>query len=300
VRFPPTLSLDGFLIEPLPSANCSGMDQAVDDRNQVAVARSGTMFEPGAGGKSVSTTVQPNSYFETLTDQIASIAHEIKNPLASIKSVAEAFLERGQLTVQERGWMEAVAREVLKIDARMRELLDVSQPRILNLGQCSLNELTHGVVLLARSHLKSVNGNGHQISLRFIDLTTEPIVLVMDPARIEDAVLNLVLNAIESIEEKGRVTVCLRSRTSTSSEVGEALIEVTDTGCGIPGEIRNKIFEPRLTTKPGGTGLGLAAVRHTAAAHHGRITFKTRIGRGSKFTLALPLRSQQHLTESHA
>ena len=298
MRFPPTLSLDGFLIEPLPSANCIGMDQAVDDRNQVAVARSRNVFEPGTGGKSVTTAVQTNSYFETLTEQIASIAHEIRNPLASIKGVADAFLERGQLTVQERAWMEAVGREVLKIDARMRELLDVSQPRILELRQCSLNELVQGVVLLARSHLKSVNG--HQISLRFIDLTTDPIVLLVDPARIEDAVLNLVLNAIESIEEKGRVTVCLRSRTSTSSEGGEALIEVTDSGCGIPRGIRNKIFEPRLTTKPGGTGFGLAAVRHTTAAHHGRITFKTRIGRGSKFTLALPLRSQQHLTESHA
>ena len=272
----------------------------MDDRNQVAVAGTESVFEPGNGGRSVSTALQNHSYFETLTEQIASIAHEIRNPLASIKGVADAFLERGQLTVQERAWMEAVGREVLKIDARMRELLDVSQPRILNLGQCSLNELIHGVVLLARSHLKSINGNGYQISLRFIDLTTEPIVLLADSARIEDAVLNLVLNAIESIEEKGRVKVSLRSRTSTSREGGEALIEVTDTGCGIPREIRDRIFQPRLTTKPGGTGLGLAAVRHTAAAHHGRITFKTRIGRGSKFTLALPLRSRQHLTESQA
>jgi signal transduction histidine kinase len=76
------------------------------------------------------------------------------------------------------------------------------------------------------------------------------------------------------------------------------VIEVTDTGCGIPLEIRGRVFEPLFTTKRGGTGLGLAAVRRTAAAYHGRITFKTRIGRGSTFMLDLPIRSQLNLTEN--
>jgi len=295
------LSLDGLLIEPFSSANCMGMDQAVDDRNQVAVAGSGGVFEPANGSRSTSPAFQKSSYFELITEQIASIAHEIRNPLASIKGVADAFLERGQLTLQEREWMEAVGREVLKIDARMRELLDVSHPRIFKIGEFSLQELVRDVVVLAESHVRSINGNnGHQISLEFTDITTEPVIMVVDPARIEDAVLNLILNGIEAIEEKGRVTVCLRTRANISNGAGEALIEVSDTGCGIPVEIRNRIFEPRLTTKPGGTGLGLAAVRRTAAAHHGRITFKTRIGRGSKFTLSLPLRSQEQLTESRA
>jgi len=273
------------------------MDQAVDDRNQVAVAGSGNLFEAGNGSKTISTAFQKSSYVEIIAEQIASLAHEIRNPLASIKGVADAFLERGQLTVQEREWMEAVGREVVKIDARMRELLDVSQPRIFNIGQCSLNELVREVVLLATSRVRSMNRDGRQISLEFIDVTTEPVVMFVDPARIEDAVLNLVLNAIEAIDEKGDVTVCLRTRANVSNGCSEALIEVTDTGCGIPVDIRNRIFQPRLTTKPGGTGLGLAAVRRTAAAHHGRITFKTRIGHGSKFTLALPVRSQL-LTES--
>ena len=269
------------------------MDQAVDDRNQVAVASRVSVIENG----NVSTSFQTSSYLEIITEQIASLAHEIRNPLASIKGVADAFLERGQLTLQEREWMEAVGREVLKIDARMRELLDVSHPRIFSPRQSSLNELVSGVVLLASNHVRSIN-NGHQISLEFIDATTAPVVMFLDPSQIEDAILNLVLNAIEAIDEKGRVTVCLRSCANSPQKTGEAVIEVTDTGCGIPSPIRKRIFEPRFTTKPDGSGLGLAAVRRTAAAHHGRITFRTRIGRGSKFVLALPLRSQRHLTES--
>ena len=299
MRFPPTLSLDGLLIEPLPSANCIGMDQAVDDRNQVAVAGRGSVFERGHGNETNSTVFPKSSYVELMTEQIASLAHEIRNPLASIKGVADAFLERGHLTVQEREWMEAVGREVSKIDARMRELLDVSHPRSFSIGQCSLNEIVRGVVLLATNHVRSVNNRtGRQISLKFVDTTTEPVVMFLDPARIEDAVLNLILNAVESIEEKGRITVCLRSCAKSPNGTGEAVVEVSDTGCGIPLAIRNRIFEPRFTTKPDGNGLGLAAVRRTAAAHHGRISFKTRIGRGSKFILALPLRTHQHLTES--
>lgn len=241
------------------------MGEAVDDRKRAATARHQSVFE---------------------------LAHEIRNPLASIQGVADTFLRRGQLTRQEREWMEAVRREVSKIDARMRELLDISQPRVFHIRQCLLNDLVSGVVLLASHQVNSINNlHGRQLSIEFIDATSEPISVHLDPARIEDAVLNLVLNAIESIEGDGRVTVRLR-RMTTSQGAEEALIEVSDTGCGIPPENRRRIFDPLFTTKSDGTGLGLAAVRRTAAAYHGRISFKSKIGRGSKFVFALPLRSQ--------
>ena len=239
------------------------MGEAVEDRKRAATAKHQSVFE---------------------------LAHEIRNPLASIKGVADAFLRRGQLTRQEREWMEAVRREVSKIDARLRELLDISQPRIFHVRRCSLNDLVSGVVLLATHQVNSINNHhARQISIEFIDATSEPILVYLDPARIEDAVLNLVLNAIESVKGDGRVTVRVR-RAKTSQGNEEALIEVSDTGCGIPTENRRRIFEPSFTTKLDGTGLGLAAVRRTAAAYHGRISFKTRIGRGSKFVFALPLR----------
>ena len=221
----------------------------------------------------------------------ANLAHEIRNPLAGIKGVADTFLQRRQLTREEREWMEAVRHGVMKIDARMRELLNLSQPRVFNARECLLSELLNGVVSLADHQTKS-----RQISVQFIDATTAPLVVFLDPARIEDAVFNLVLNGIEAIDGSGRVTVCLRRGSKHVN--GEALIEVTDTGRGIPLEIRDRIFEPLFTTKTQGTGLGLAAVRRTAAAHHGRISFTSKIGRGSKFVLTLPLRSQPKLLEN--
>lgn len=233
--------------------------------------------------------LESNEHSNDLQLAAANLAHEIRNPLAAIQGVAEAFLQRGQLTRQEREWMEAIRHEVMKIEGRVRELLDVSRPRIFNNKPCSLSDLISRVVVLATHQLRSITDR--KILVEFVDTTAEPIVMPLDSARIEDALLNLVLNAIESIDGDGRVTVCLRYRRSASGD-SEALIEVTDTGCGIPLEIRNRIFEPLFTTKREGTGLGLAAVRRTAAAYHGRITFKTKIGRGSTFVMSLPIRSQ--------
>jgi PAS domain S-box-containing protein len=222
-----------------------------------------------------------------MTLTAAALAHEIRNPLAGIKGVADAFLQRGQLTRQEREWMEAVRDEVMKIDARLRELQDLSQTRAFNARPCLLSDLIGRVVLLATQSIRD-----RQITVEFIDDTTEPLVMSLDETSIEDAVLNLLLNAIESIDGSGRVSVCLREKDSA------AVIEVTDTGCGIPLDIRERIFEPLFTTKAEGTGLGLAAVSQTVAAHHGQITFKTEIGRGSRFVLALPLTPQLSLTEN--
>ena len=261
------------------------MGQAVEDTIRAAIASGTRVFSD------TSEQLAPED-----RDWTAGLAHDVRNSLASIKGVADAFLERRQLTEQEREWMTAVRHEVLKIDARMCELLNLSQPRVFNVKQCSLNDLVGHVVLLAAHQVN--DRHGHRISIQFIDETTEPLVMSLDTGRIEDAVLNLVLNAIDSIEEDGQVTVCLRRRGINGD--GEAMIEVTDTGCGIPLDNRSKIFDPRFTTKCEGTGLGLAAVRETAVAHHGQITFKSRIGRGSKFVLALPLqRSPGIQNEGH-
>jgi signal transduction histidine kinase len=238
---------------------------------------------------------EPDEHASDLQLAAANLAHEIRNPLAAIQGVAEAFLQRGQLTRQEREWMEAVRHEVMKIEGRVRELLDVSRPRIFNNKPCLLSDLISRVVVLATHQLQSITDR--KIVVEFIDTTVESIVMPLNSARIEDALLNLVLNAIESIDGDGLVTVCLRYHRSANGNYA-ALIEVTDTGCGIPFEIRNRIFEPLFTTKREGTGLGLAAVRRTAAAYHGRITFKTRIGHGSKFVLSLPIRSQPNLSEN--
>jgi signal transduction histidine kinase len=189
--------------------------------------------------------------------------------------------------------MEAVRGEVLKIDARLRELMDLTQPRVLNLRKCSLGKLIKRVVLLAQHHANALPD--HDIVVEFVDDTREPLEIPLDPAQIEDAVLNLVLNAIEAIEESGRVTVRLSVRKNAGDE---AVITVSDTGCGINESDRQRIFDPFFTTKPDGTGIGLSAVQRAVEAFNGRITFYTCARRGSRFELSLPLPTSE--PDSHA
>ena len=222
-------------------------------------------------------------------EMAASLAHDVRNPLAGIKGVADAFLERRRLTRQEREWMEAVRVEVLMIDARLKELLDLTQPRVPNVKQCALSALVKRVILLA-SHQANAIPN-RKIDLEFADTTDQSLNIAADAAQIEDAILNLVVNAIESIAESGSVNVRL-SRDGTQRD--GAVITVTDTGCGIADEHAQQIFEPFFTTKPDGTGMGLAVVKRIATAFNGRISFSSRVGCGSTFELSLPLSPNEH------
>lgn len=221
----------------------------------------------------------------------AALAHDVRNPLAGIKGVADAFLGRRRLTEQEREWMEAVRGEVLKIDLRLRELLYLAQPRVPAAEPCSLSVLIRRVVLLASHQARS--RSNCKIDLEFVDKTDESLNIVADAAQIEDAILNLVVNAIESIEKSGSVTVSLARRRNPCDQ-DEALITVCDTGCGIPNENRERIFEPFFTTKPQGTGIGLSTARRTAAMFNGRIAIKSLVGCGSTFEFSIPLTHNSH------
>lgn len=221
----------------------------------------------------------------------AALAHDVRNPLAGIKGVADAFLERRRLSDQEREWMEAVRGQVLKIDGRLRELLCLAQPRIPSVERCSLSALIRRVVLLASLQAKTIPSR--KIDLEFVDTTDESLHVAIDAAQMEDAILNLVVNAIESIQKSGSVTVTLTCR-RYGFDQDEAVITVSDTGCGIPDENRERIFEPFFTTKPQGTGIGLSAAKRTAAMFNGHIAIKSVAGCGSTVEFSLPLTPNSH------
>jgi two-component system, NtrC family, sensor histidine kinase HydH len=126
------------------------------------------------------------------------------------------------------------------------------------------------------------------VSLEFE--STEDIEAQIDPGQIEDAVLNLLVNAIEAVGSNGHVNVrVFRSRKADVSDADEAVIEVSDDGPGISEEDLTKVFSPFFTKRLGGTGLGLPAVRRIARLHSGRVEVRSTIGQGSVFTLHLPI-----------
>ena len=216
----------------------------------------------------------------------AGLAHEIKNPLAGIQGAVDILIRRRDANDPEREALTGVRHQVERIDATVRALLDRARPRSYQPSRTSLTGVTERAVNLATAQL---SGRDH-VRLEF-EPPADDVVISADTAQIEDAVLNLIINAIEAIEGEGDVSVSIRLAENTTDEdfPDEAVIEISDNGRGIAEEDLSRIFNPFFTKTEGGTGLGLPAVRRIARLHGGRIEVQSAPGEGSTFTLHLPL-----------
>jgi PAS domain S-box-containing protein len=216
----------------------------------------------------------------------ASLAHEIKNPLAGIQGAVDILIQRRSPNDPERKLLEGVRGEVGRIDAIIRSMLDRAQPGIFNFRPASVNAAVHRAVTLANHQAKAASTRGRRIKIEFV-ADQSPIVMNIDAAQIEDAAHGLLTNAIEAIDGDGAVVVrlCEFDRDNAGREV---VIEVEDNGRGIPEEDLSRIFSPFFSTTPNGAGLGLPAVRRVARAHGGRVEAASTPGRGSTFTIRLP------------
>jgi PAS domain S-box-containing protein len=217
----------------------------------------------------------------------AGLAHEIKNPLAGIQGAVDILIRRREDNDPEREALEGVRHQVQRIDNTVRALLDRARPRNLKLMRASLTELMQKTVDLARSQRGGRGGD--LVQIEFIS-PADDIFLIVDSAQIEDAVLNLMINAIEAVAEDGKVTLQIYSVAPEDQEAAEmAVIEVSDNGRGIEAQDLANIFSPFFTTSKGGTGLGLPAVRRIARVHGGSVDVKSVVGEGSTFTIRLPI-----------
>jgi len=218
----------------------------------------------------------------------AGLAHEIKNPLAGIQGAVDILIRRRDANDPEREALEGVRHQVQRIDNTVRGLLDRARPRTLKLTRTSLTELMEAAVHLARAQLGGRAGK-ERVQIEFV-APDEDIFLIVDSAQIEDAVLNLMINAIEAVEEDGKVTLRIARVDADEEEMSEnVLIEVSDNGRGISEQDLRNIFSPFFTTSKGGTGLGLPAVRRIARVHGGSVDVKSVVGEGSTFAIRLPI-----------
>ena len=223
----------------------------------------------------------------------AGLAHEIKNPLAGIQGGVDILIRRRDKNDPEREALEGMRHEVQRIDSTVRALLDRARPRLVSVRTSSLNGIVERAVNLARAQLTNAATQTQSVTIKF-ESPDDPLTIPIDPAQIEDAVLNLIINAIESVDGNGevkiRVALSEKTQNETDGEMGdEAIVQVSDNGRGIGEEDLTRIFNPFFTTRPGGTGLGLPAVRRIARAHSGRVDVSSSPGRGSTFTIRLPL-----------
>jgi len=222
-----------------------------------------------------------SSRYAVLAHLAAGLAHEIRNPLHSIginAGVVEQYVGREHDERTQRAMAESL-RSIQDETRRLSDLLNnyLGMVRPDQAPQAvDLRELARRVVQLL-TYAAGRNG----VRLRLEGADSVPAVRG-SADRLQQAILNLVLNAVQAMPGGGEVAI------ETRSTDGRVEVRVEDTGPGIPEDLRDQLFSIRVTTKPGGSGLGLPLVRLIAENHGGTIRFDPRVGGGARFTLALP------------
>jgi signal transduction histidine kinase len=209
----------------------------------------------------------------------AGLAHEIRNPLAGMKGALEIVQSRVPAGTPEAEFSGIAAREVGRLDGLVAEFLAYARPRPPELRPVSLGGVVEHVVLLLTPEAERAG-----IRLGGEDSGGLPPV-EMDPEQVQQVVFNLVLNGIQAGPEGSGV------RIRTFREDTMAVVEVTDRGPGVSVEARARLFEPFVTTKAQGTGLGLAVSQRIVAAHGGQIEYRDAPDGGAVFRVTLPLSS---------
>jgi PAS domain S-box-containing protein len=229
--------------------------------------------------ESINTQLQVSERLAALGRITAGVAHEVKNPLNSMRLWLENLKE--SLPADSDGSakqaVQVLDKEIDRLDAVVKRFLDFTRPMEVRLEPTQLSELLKEVLEIAHPQLQKANI--HVAQLLPIDV---PEVYV-DRALLKQAVLNLVLNAGESMSGGGQLRLMLTRR----GEMAE--ISVGDTGKGIPPEHRQKIFQLFFTTRPGGSGIGLASTFRIVQLLNGSIDFTTEVGKGTTFRIELPL-----------
>ncbi len=208
----------------------------------------------------------------------AGLAHEIKNPLAGIKGAIEIIREGVPEDNPHRAILGEVLSEVSRIDRIVMSLLSYAKPKKLDFVKVELGNLIRNVI----SFLRNL-ADGKRINLRFAGPQEVPW-LNADENEIKQLFLNLILNSIEALPEGGEVIVHLEVLPENRLRV-----EVSDNGPGIPPENLSHVFRPFFTTKIEGTGLGLATCKQIVAEYGGDIQVKSEVGKGTRFSIELPL-----------
>ena len=224
-------------------------------------------------------------------EMAAGLAHEIKNPLAGIKVSMEVLMNELALTPEDKEIFGRTIREVQRIEALLKNLLNYARTPKPVFSRTDLNHLLenamgNAVLLLKSPEYTAANGKAPELARSFDqDLPT----IMADPSQMQQVVLNLLLNAMEATTEGG--TISVGSRPGRAAGTVEVLI--TDTGKGLSEEAAARVFQPFYTTKPKGSGLGLAITRRLVEQHHGTIEVAGILGQGTTFTITLPVEQQR-------
>jgi two-component system sensor histidine kinase PilS (NtrC family) len=227
---------------------------------------------------------------EGVAELSAALAHEIKNPLASIRSAIEQMSRMPRVGDDERTLSQLVMRESDRLARLLTEFLDFARVRVVRTAVVDIGAVVRGAATLAGSHPDRRDG----VRVTCFVRDTSPLTVEGDEDLLHRAIFNLTLNAVQASPPGGEVSLEAAPMTTEEQaglgapfDAGGVTVRVSDHGPGIPPDIRDRLFDPFFTTKQGGSGLGLAVVHRAIEAHRGLVFFDS-VGRGTQFTVLLP------------
>jgi two-component system sensor histidine kinase AtoS len=214
----------------------------------------------------------------------SGIAHEIRNPLAGIKTTAQAFSEELETDDPRREYLNRITKEIDRLNDLLKTFFSFAKPQKLNLVPCHFKEIINEIVPFL---FKEIADNG----IRFVE-TYHPQLpkIQVDKNQMHQVFLNLFLNAIQAMPNGGELKIDVSPLRSTLLDGFKNVIKIviSDTGRGIPPHLIQKIFDPFFTTKPKGVGLGLSIAYQIIKKHGGTIAVKSEWERGTSFVINLP------------
>jgi signal transduction histidine kinase len=219
-----------------------------------------------------------NRALSAVGQMTAQIAHEIKNPLGSIRFATEVLKRKGDQSQESKDTLEVIDRSVNHLAAIVSELSEFARPKELNRTETDLNKLLDDLMPMVADRLSDKE---MRIKREYAnDLPSASF----DPTELRKLFLNLIINAIDASEPGSEIEV----KTSVAAR-GLVTVAVTDHGAGMDPETRRRVFEPFYTTKQAGTGLGMAIAKKIAELHRGDLGVASRLGEGTTITVRLPV-----------
>jgi two-component system sensor histidine kinase HydH len=237
------------------------------------------LFKDLSEVRTLRNEIARNQRLATVGRLAAGVAHEIRNPLSSIKGFATYFRERYRDNDQDAQTASILIQEVDRLNRVVGQLLEFSRPVSIVPRPVRLDRMIADIVKLVEGPAQA---RGVAVA---VDIRAGQPEVRLDADRLNQVLLNLLLNGIEAMDRGGVLTV----RVDGGADSQRLEIRVSDTGCGIRPEDLAYVFEPYFTTKPSGTGLGLAIAHNIVEAMGAEITVQSVLGAGTTFTLKVPV-----------